>query len=309
MKIDGRKIFASGVRMTLSTILGFMVVFVVLIFSCQRRMIYYPSDYPETWLTTLPEPVERIKYRTDQGEQVAWYWDPQAVQATDRESTGPQALPPRIWFMFNGNATVALSWLDLIEDLPNDDDGFLMFDYPGYGVNEGRPTRQNIEAASTAATRALADYYGIDLEQLGGHLGILGQSIGTGAALDLAVNVPVNRIILISPFTTLVEMARKVVGWPLNQLVLDRYNNRARLEELGQREVPPEVVIVHGSSDNIIPVEMGRELAESFPELVEYHEVKGGDHNYLIDSARPLILSLLAGNNAKAAKGGQSETE
>jgi molybdopterin synthase catalytic subunit len=38
--------------------------------------------------------------------------------------------------------------------------------------------------------------------------------------------------VLVAPFTSLVEAARTRVGWPLCHLVLDRFDNRARLDAL-----------------------------------------------------------------------------
>ena len=84
-----------------------------------------------------------------------------------------------------------------------------------------------------------------------------------------------------------------VVGGLLSHLLVENYDNRACLRELSRRPSPPRVTIFHGTNDDIIPVRMGRELAERFPAFVTFHPVAGGDHISVIGKAASEIVAAL----------------
>jgi len=41
----------------------------------------------------------------------------------------------------------------------------------------------------------------------------------------------------------------------------------------------------------VIPVAMGRSLAQRWPERIHYREIAGADHNSIIDEARSVIYA------------------
>ena len=81
-------------------------------------------------------------------------------------------------------------------------------------------------------------------------------------------------------------MGRIVLGWPLCLLNRHPFDNRAALDEFARR-AGARGVIFHGTEDEIIPLRMGRELAEAHPDALEFHPVAGAGHND--------ILSAIAG--------------
>jgi pimeloyl-ACP methyl ester carboxylesterase len=86
-------------------------------------------------------------------------------------------------------------------------------------------------------------------------------------------------------------MARRKVGWPLAEVLLHRFDNVSRLRELAAQPNPPQVVIIHGSGDQIIPVAMGRTLG-AMPG-VRYIEVEKGTHDMILDNSQKLIFSTM----------------
>jgi predicted esterase len=78
-----------------------------------------------------------------------------------------------------------------------------------------------------------------------------------------------------------------VVGGPLSHLLVENYDNRARLRALSRRSSPPRIAIFHGTNDDIIPVRMERELGERFPTMVTFHLVAGADHISVIGKLLP----------------------
>ncbi|MCE5230713.1 hypothetical protein LLG95_14130 [bacterium] len=269
------------------------LVFVSFLAGCQRRFIYFPRPYDARELGVMAPKAVVIQYRTSAGIQKAYYIKP---------AESPDAPPDRLWLMIVGNASRALEWIEFTANPPDPRAGFYLFDYPGYGYNEGRPSRASINEASLAAVDALAAHLKMTRAELCPRMRLMAHSLGTGVSLDLAVRLdpPPRQIILMSPYTSLYAMARLTFGWPLCHLLIDRFDNEKRLAELAARTPRPEVTIIHGDRDQIIPVEMGRALAAAHPGWIQYHELRFVDHNWIVGSARPIWSRIIA-SEAKPA--------
>ena len=76
-------------------------------------------------------------------------------------------------------------------------------------------------------------------------------------------------------------------------LLHHRFENRGPLKQLLKRDPPPSITIIHGTRDEVIPVEMGRELAAPNPEHIHYHELIDSYHNTILQDALPKILQEL----------------
>lgn len=239
--------------------------------ACQGRLIYHPTRYPAGSLERLPAGVGLLRYRTGEGEQAAFYRAPRLGGD-----------PKRVWMLFSGNAGTALGWLDQLAFLDDPAAGYLLFDYPGYGANEGSCTPDRILEASQAAAAALAQRLGWDAATLASRLGVAGHSLGTATALQFAARQPVRAVVLAAPFTDMVEMGHRTLVWPLGQLIWHRFDNRARLAEVLARTPQPQVNILHGAEDALIPAAMGRELADAHPGRVAFSLVVGAGHDEVV---------------------------
>ncbi len=261
-----------------------VVFFIFMLFALQHRMIYFPRRYSPLVFEQLGNRALQIHYKTDQGEQTAFYLPPRSLPMTPK--------PAPVWLIFGGNASLALDWLTFGETFPDKSAHFLLIDYPGFGACQGSPSPQTIDASSVAALNALAQHLHTDKDILERNLNVLGQSIGAAAGLLFAVKHPVRRVVLLSPFTNMMDMARLSVGQPLCFLLRHRYDNTARIHQLQGREQPPQIFIIHGDADEVIPVGMSRQLATMFPDL-RYKEIVGAKHNDIMDTARSVVLSAM----------------
>ncbi|MEN8135852.1 MAG: alpha/beta hydrolase [Thermodesulfobacteriota bacterium] len=259
------------------------VVIAFVLIRGQQRMIYYPHPYGKDLF--LPEQGQVVKYATSQGRQTAFYLAP----------AGAAKVPARLWLMCGGNAALALDWLDLLEGFPDPAAGFLLLDYPGYGDNQGRPDPTSIMESVEAALASLALHLGTDRADLDSRLMVMGHSLGAAAVLGYVGRHPVSRIVLVSPFTSLKDMAARLVGPLLAWTLLHDYDNRARLKEILSRPVVPVITIIHGSHDRVVPVDMGRELA-ALSSKIYYQEVARGDHNYILVTAKEEIIQAMVGS-------------
>lgn len=247
---------------------------------CQSRLIYHPNYYrAEHEKMLLKAKGERLAYETKEGKQTVYYIPPREAAA----GTG-QKLPGTVWLCFGGNGSLALDWLFYTERW----DGrfaYLMVDYPSYGECAGSPTPESIRESSKAAVEALAGHLGITREALQPRLAVLGHSLGAAAGLMAAEDLGIRRGVLFSPFTSMTDMGRIVLGWPLCHLNLHRFDNRRALQQVAA-EKGARWVIFHGTADEVIPIRMGRELAAAHPETVTFHAVEGAYHNDIFDVAK-----------------------
>jgi pimeloyl-ACP methyl ester carboxylesterase len=261
------------------------------IYLLQDRMIYHPRPYGAEAENVSTRPLIRINYHTSAGDQVAFYAAP-AVGG----------VPERLWIMFGGNGGLILEYHHLIEQPELANAGILMVDYPGYGYNQGHPSGATIQESANAAVAALAARLDTTPAELLSHAGVIGHSLGTGPALELAVAHPeIRRVLLVAPFTSLYDMCYRVVG-PIAYLLHHNFDNEARLRELSGRNPCPAVAIFTGSQDQVIPVIMSRKLKAEFP-WVTYVEKPAYEHNHIVTDAAPELAALLTRmDDAPAAK-------
>lgn len=251
------------------------------------RLMYFINRYPGAYRSHLTPNIQEITFQTRSGRQVAFYVTPRLE---------PRRPPERLWMVFGGNGALALGWLPLLRDAPDPRDGFLLLDYPGFGACQGVPNRTTIRESSERGLEALAAHLGVAPASFEGRLSLLGHSLGCATALQFAPAHRIERIVLLAPFTTVVAVAERMVGWPLCYFVPDNYDNEARLAEVAKLTPRPTVAIVHGARDSVVPVEMGRRLAGRYPDWITYQEVSLADHNSLLGRDRAAVLGLLDGN-------------
>jgi pimeloyl-ACP methyl ester carboxylesterase len=117
--------------------------------------------------------------------------------------------------------------------------------------------------------------------------GVLGHSLGSAAALIAADRLHLQSAILCAPFTTMTDMAKRVIGWPLCYINRHRYDNLARLTSICARGA--QVRIFHGCEDSAIPIAMSRKLAAAHPANVRLTEVPNCGHSEIVMDAAPAI--------------------
>jgi uncharacterized protein len=256
-----------------------LVGLVSLVLLFQDRFIYFPLRYSSAELEEANSiGVQEIRFRTSQGNQAAFFW-----RSEDSETT-----PQNIWIVFGGNGDVALAWIGLVRDFPDPSTGFLLIDYPGYGICEGRPNPQSILENSECALQALLEH---KRWRLGADsLCVLGHSLGGAAALQFAAKHVVRKLVAGSTFTTVNDMARVQIGISLGPLLRHRFDNMTSLKAILSQKQVPEIYLFHGQADEIIPLKMGRALAQLDPNRIKFIEIPGARHNDVIQMALPLGL-------------------
>ena len=272
-------------RLTRILIRGFVTVsltlsiFIVLIYFKQHSMVYHPRPYGAGYAQALPKNGEEILYMLPFGKQTAFY-----IPARNNER-----LPSRLWVAFCGNASLALDWMTILAGYPNPNDAFLLLDYPGYGKCQGYASIASTRASTDAALNTLAKRLALSADEMESRLCVIGHSLGSAVAIDFAKRHRVQRVVVIAPFTTLREEATRVISGPLSYLLIENYDNRASIVEIRQRNPEAKIAIFHGTKDEVIPVRMGRELAQNLP-FIDFFPVEGANHVSVLSEAHDKII-------------------
>src|SRR5665647_2893644 len=151
--------------------------------------------------------------------------------------------------------------------------GVLLFDYRGYGGNQGSPSEQGLARDVRAARSYLLQEAGVAPDELI----YLGESLGTGVVSELATEYPPTALVLRSPMTSFADVARALYKVPIGWLLRDRYPVLANVEQL-----TGPIAVVYGSADTMVPAAQSRAVAQAArdagAEVVEA-EVVGAFHN------------------------------
>ncbi|MFZ4763820.1 MAG: alpha/beta hydrolase [Roseimicrobium sp.] len=255
--------------------LALCFILAVSLLSCQSRLIYHPRPYDRASLDFFERSGgRRLEFTTSQGQQVAFYLPPRG--AVD-------AKPAYVWFVFGGNGSLSLDYVGLPWRW-DERFGYVFVDYPSYGLCEGSPSPKSIEENALGAAARLRDMLAWSERDLSERAGVFGHSIGCAAGLLAADALHLRSAILCAPFTTLTDMARRLVGWPLCYLNLHRFDNLSRLESLSRKGA--KACIFHGTEDAVIPVAMSQRLASHREHLVRLVVLPGADHNDVVTAAQ-----------------------
>ena len=245
---------------TLVTVAVLVAVLLGLVWSQQRRLIYYPWPGRAPAAASVLPGSQEVTLDTEDGIRLhAWF-----VPAPTA-GRGPAVV------VCNGNAGNRALRAPLAAALSRAGLSVLLFDYRGFGGNPGRPSEDGLAADARAAQAWLAARPEVDPRRIA----YFGESLGAAVALRLAVERPPAALVLRSPFTSLTDVGRLHYPWlPVGLLLADRYPSADRAADL---TVP--VLVVAGERDRIVPAALSRRLYDAAAEPKRFVLVPGADHN------------------------------
>jgi uncharacterized protein len=178
----------------------------------------------------------------------------------------------RVVAWFHGNGEDLADAVPMVSLLRSLGVGVLGVEYPGYGVAGGTPSEQGAYAAAEHALEWLRTERGVDSARVV----LLGQSLGSGVATEMARRGYGARLVLISPFSSVAEMAKRLLPFFPARFVRHRFDTQSKAAAIA---VP--VLIIHGTEDEVVPFAMGERLAGAFPQA-RLVQIPGGQHNDLL---------------------------
>lgn len=232
------------------------------LFLMQRSMLYFPqprSAVPGTELLRLQTEVELVVTVAGRGQPSALIY-----LGGNAEDVGQSV--PELAVAFPTHAIHALH-------------------YRGYGGSGGAPSEAALVGDALALVDQLQPYYA--------ELVLIGRSLGSGVAVQVASQRPIVGLILVTPFDSVENVAvRHYPIFPVRWLLRDRFRSWQHTATI---EAPTLIVVAE--QDRVIPPAHAEALRQHFPPGVARLEtLPGADHNDLTLHPRywPLLREWMA---------------
>ena len=244
---------------------------VVFLFFYQRKLLYHPSENNYLDETQLNHTIEKTFIQSND-KLVSWYFKKNPKFKT-------------ILF-FHGNAGKLDNRVYKLNELSKLELNYLIVAYRGFSGNAGKPTESGLYEDANFAKIWLNKNGVKDKDII-----IYGESLGTAVAIDLASRYNFSGIILESPFTSMLDLAKKYYPiFPVKLILKDRYESRKKLND-----IKSPVLVMHGKKDKIVPFYMGEQILEALSSpkfsyfndyddhMMEYNEdLLGSIKNFLV---------------------------
>ncbi len=222
----------------------------------QRRLLYFPTKIPANVVEAVAREHGFVAWKNLTGQIIGW----------KIPANGPATGSVLI---VHGNAGCALGRDYLAQPIRGAAavDVFVL-EYPGYGARAGAPNKITLMAAAEEA---------FQLMPATGPKYVVGESLGTGVACELAKNHPqeIAGLALFVPYHNLASVAqRRMWFFPAYFVLLDRFNP----EECLKHYRGPVKFIIAGA-DEIIGPGPGIRLHDSYTGPKDLQVFAGAHHN------------------------------
>lgn len=148
---------------------------------------------------------------------------------------------------------------------------FLMMNYRGFGPSEGKPGEAAFFRDALAIYDAFARRDDVDAKRVA----VMGVSLGSGVATYLAAHRPVQAVVLVTPYDSIVRVAGEKFWFaPVALILKHRFDSLALAPGVRQ----PALFMV-ASEDEMIPAASSQRLFDAWAGPKQWNLVKGEGHN------------------------------
>jgi len=249
-------------RWALRVLVGAVALYgcaLVVLSSNSRSFIYHPDPAVISPGPEAPATIKDIRIATRDRQTLRAWW------------MAPQPGKPVIVF-FDGNGGRLHLQGERFARVAEAGAGMLSVAYRGYSGSTGTPSEATLHADARLAYDWVLGQ--VDADRIVVH----GFSLGTGVAVQLAAERPVRALILEAPYTAVVDIAAQRAPFiPVSWIMKDRYLSR---DWIGKVHAP--LLIVHGDSDEVIPIAHGEKLFALANEPKTFARIPGGRHATLV---------------------------
>jgi len=180
----------------------------LLIWLAQERLIFHPQHVAEAQRAATAQrfPAARSVF----------------LAAADGTKLHAWHVPGRgeLILYFGGNAEEVSWMLERARETPGT--GWLLTDYRGYGSSKGAPSERALVSDALAWYDLAATLPGIDRSRIL----VLGRSLGSGVAVQLAHARPVRALVLATPYDSLAAVAKRYYWYlPVDWMLRHRFDS------------------------------------------------------------------------------------
>lgn len=262
------------VILTLKLLLIFYLLICVGLYFFQEKLLFFPDKLDKSFKFSFGQPFEEIYIKTKSG---------QILNALLFKADSAKSLV----FYLHGNAGSLDNWGNVAKRYTDLHYSEFILDYPGYGKSEGsiKSKTQLFDAVQTA-------YEEMKKRFSEDSIVVLGYSIGTGLAANLAATNRPRLLLLQAPYYSMTDMMRHT--YPIIPTFILKYKFQTN-EYLKACQMP--VVIFHGDLDEVIYYGSSLKLKEEMKPGDTLITLKGQGHNGITDNPEYLraIKTILNG--------------
>ena len=206
----------------------------------QRSLLYHPNENNYSG-DEISVGIEKVKILSSDNLQIlGWYHEKNLKDF-------------KTLIFFHGNAGSLENRIHKINHFRDMDINFLIIAWRGFSGNKGKPTEQGLYDDGKSAIDWLAKKGVREKDII-----LYGESLGTGVATHLAQNKNFAGIILETPFTSMIDAAKKFYPYiPVNLLLKDKFENKKKIKNINS-----PILVMHGEADQIVPFSMGKKIYE-----------------------------------------------
>jgi len=227
-----------------------------------NHFAFHPDTSSVITTENLPTGVREITITTEDQIKITSLYLP---------STGSKNL----LIYFHGNAGNIYHRLSDLQQLQSFGVNVIGASYRGYGKSSGSPSEAGIYLDGKAI-------YQHAIEQLGftaNNIIILGRSIGSTAAVDLAQGKALRGVILVTPLSNGKEQATAGGLGMISALAGEAFDNLTKIDNLKS-----PLLVIHGTEDYVVPFTMGKRLYDRADVKKQFIKIAGAGHNNLQDA-------------------------
>ncbi len=178
----------------------------------------------------------------------------------------------KLLIYFHGNAGNIYHRMQSLLHLQKTGFNIIGVSYRGYGKSEGSPSEAGIYLDGKAVYQHAIEQLGFSAE----NIIILGRSIGSAVAIDLAQNKQLHGLILVSPLSNGKEQAEASGLGLISTLAGDAFDNLTKIDNLNS-----PLLVIHGTKDHVVPFSMGEAIFSRAKTEKRFIKIDGAGHNNL----------------------------
>jgi fermentation-respiration switch protein FrsA (DUF1100 family) len=232
----------------------------VIFWIAESHFIYHPHVFPAgNWNPKKPAP-QNVQMKSVDGTPIhGWYLPQRHAQAV-------------ILYLHGNTGNVTDRYTEIVNLWKIVHASVFVLDYRGFGKSEGHPNESGIIQDAQTARDWLAHKEQISPEKIV----ILGRSLGTGVAVDIANHSKTKVLVLISAFLSLPDVVKQ--HYPFlapSQIMHDKFDSEHKIGDY-----QGALLQFHSDSDELISIQQARKLfslAKGPKYFYQLHTLKHSD--------------------------------